>query len=542
MLSFFEWFQESRDFTDRPWLILGKGPSFSKRNDFDLSSFLTLSLNHCVREQPVKLAHIIDLDVVHHLGEALERNAEYLVMPWRPHVHNRPGTCDLGELSLSNATLRSLNERGRLLWYNLSSSKAREGSPIVKARYFSAEAALNMLALAGVRTVRSLGIDGGSSYSSAFHDLKDKTLLVNSRTSFNEQFQEFAKTILSTGIDYSPLDIESPIQVFVAATEDQMLAVKVLEYSIKKHTSMSTVVSPLHYSGIVMPMPKDIENQPRTPFSFQRFIIPEAMNWKGRAIYLDSDMQVFKDMRELWTLPMNGAQLLAVREPSETGRRPQFSVMLLDCGELDWRIKDIVEALDDHRLTYEHLMYEMRVATRIIAAIDPSWNSLERYEPTRTALLHYTDMDTQPWTSLENPHGYLWIRDLIAAIDSNFISKEYIDDQVRQGFVRPSLLWQIDNRVEAPVSLPKSVRILDQNFKPPYLALPRHSGTPWKTEAAAKAAARRKLRQRWPYQLQRSLRQHFAATLSSAIELTRAKLRPTLIYRLQRAIRARFLH
>jgi Glycosyl transferase family 8 len=542
MQSFFEWFKQSGIPLDHPWLILGKGPTFSRRAEFDLKPFLHLSLNHAVREQCVKLAHIIDLNVVGQLGEALERNAEYVVMPWRPHVDNDPGCHNLDELSVADTQLRRLRERGRLLWYNLSSAKPRDGSPIVNARYFSAEAALNLLAAAGVKTVRSLGIDGGSSYSSTFDDLKDKTLLANSRASFNEQFQEFAKTILSTGIDYAPLDIESPIRIFVATTEDQMLAVKVLEYSIKKHTSMSTVVSPLHYSGIAMPMPKDTENQPRTPFSFQRFIIPEAMNWKGRAIYLDSDMQVFKDMRELWTLPMDGAELLAVREPSETGRRPQFSVMLLDCGELDWRIKDIVEALDAHRLTYEHLMYEMRVATRIIAAIDPSWNSLERYEPTRTALLHYTDMDTQPWTSLENPHGYLWIRDLIAAIDGNFISKEYIDDQVRQGFVRPSLLWQIDNRVEDPLSLPKRVRILDQNFKPPYLALPRHSGTPWNTKAAAKAAARRKLRQRWPYQLQRSLRQRFAATLSTAIELTRAKLRPTLIYRLQRAIRARFLH
>jgi hypothetical protein len=542
MQSVFEWFQQNREFVNHPWLILGKGPSFSKRNDFDLSTFLMLSLNHSVREQPVKLAHIIDLDVVHDLGEILERNAEYLVMPWRPHVHNRPATCDLEELSISNPTLRHLAEQGRLLWYNLSSSKAREGSPVVKARYFSAEGALNMLALAGVRTVRSLGIDGGTSYSSAFDDLKDKTLLANTRTSFNEQFQEFAKTILCTGVDYAPLDLQAPIRVFVAATEDQMLAVKVLEYSIKKHTSMSTIVSPLHRSGITMPRPRDTENKPRTPFSFQRFIIPEVMNWKGRAIYLDSDMQVFKDMRELWTLPMNGAQLLAVREPSETGRRPQFSVMLLDCEVLDWRIKDIIEALDNHRLTYEDLMYEMRVATRITAAIDSSWNSLERYESGHTALLHYTDMDTQPWTSLDNPHGYLWIRDLISAIDDGFISKQYVVDAVRYGFVRPSLLWQIENRVEDPLSLPRAARNLDQDFKAPYLALPRHSGKPWTTEAPAKASALKRLRQSSLYRFQRFLRQRLEAELSTAIKATKARLRLTPLYRLQRAIRARLMH
>ena len=100
------------------------------------------------------------------------------------------------------------------------------------------------------------------------------------------------------------------------------------------------------------------------------------MDWKGRAIYLDSDMQVFADMRHLWSYPMKGAQILAVHEPEATGRRPQFSVMLLDCATLDWNIADIVKALDAGKLTYEQLMWEMKIADRILPEIDPSWNSL----------------------------------------------------------------------------------------------------------------------------------------------------------------------
>lgn len=544
MQSFFEWFEQSGIPRERPWLIFGKGPSFSKRVQFDLSPFLCLSLNHAVREQPVKLAHIIDLDVVDHLSGALERNTEYLVMPWRPHVNNDPGRYTLADLATSHPLLRYLEEQGRLLWYNLSSAKPRAGSPIVQARYFSAEAALNLLALAGVRTVRSLGIDGGSTYSSAFNDLRGKTLLANGRMSFDDQFKEIAKTILRVGIDYAPLDIQSPIRVFVATTEAQMLAVKVLEYSIKKHTSMSTLVFPLHRSGIDIPMPKDPENHPRTPFSFQRFIIPQLMNWRGRAIYLDSDMQVFKDLRALWTLPMDGAQLLAVREPSEkTGRRPQFSVMLLDCEALDWRINEIIQALDEHRLTYEDLMYNMRVAARVSATIDPSWNSLERYEAGSTALLHYTDMDIQPWISRENPNGYLWVRDLLAAIEDGFLKKEYIEDHVQRGFVRPSLLWQIEHRVEDPLALPRSAIVLDKDFRPPYLALPRHSGTPWvSATAAARALAQRKLQRSWAYRLRRSFRECFKARISDSVDAAQDRLHPTLIYRLQHKIRKLLMH
>jgi hypothetical protein len=96
---------------------------------------------------------------------------------------------------------------------------------VVQVRYFSAEAALNLLTTAGVKQVRSLGIDGGADYSQDFADLKDKTLLTNSRTSFNKQFEEIAKTILRTQVDYAPLDVESPVRVYVASTEAEMLPV-----------------------------------------------------------------------------------------------------------------------------------------------------------------------------------------------------------------------------------------------------------------------------------------------------------------------------
>src|SRR5207249_1624073 len=145
--------------------------------------------------------------------------------------------------------------------------------------------------------------------------------LANSRSSFNRQFEEIARIIMTTSVDYAPLDVESPVRIYVAATDAQMLAVKVLEFSIKKHASVSVEVTPLHTTGLAIPVPKDARNLPRTPFSFQRFLIPALKGYRGRAIYLDSDMQVFRDIRELWTLPFDGADLLTVREPEQSGRR-----------------------------------------------------------------------------------------------------------------------------------------------------------------------------------------------------------------------------
>lgn len=500
MQDFFTW-SDARTERGRPWLILGKGPSFSKRGQFDLGRFYTLSLNHAVRELPVTVAHMIDYNVVDACGEAILKNAEYLVLPWIPHVNNRPGAHNLEELARINPVLRQMNAQGRLLWYNHSRARQRrEGSPVVRVKFFSAVAALNLLAQAGVRTVRSLGVDGGASYSRDFEDLADKTLLANRRMSFDIQFEEIARTILTTGIDYAPLDIPSPVRVFVGATEAQMLAVKVLEYSIRKHASMAVDVMPLNRSAIAIPEPKEVRNRARTPFSFQRFLIPQLMGYQGKAIYLDSDMLMFKDIRALWELPFDGAELLAARQPGH--QQAQFSVMLLNCESLKWNIQEIIGLLDAGDLTYEQLVYEMRVVKKIAPTIDPEWNSLESFTEGKMAVLHYTDMGTQPWTSRANTLGHLWTRHLFEAVDLWFISPDFVREHVASGNIRPSLLFQLEHRLEDSFLLSRKARLMDGDFIPSHRAAPEGNSSPWLQpakllRAAARYCYRNSLVSRW---------------------------------------------
>lgn len=468
MQSIFEWFGDSPMRSDRPWLILGKGPSFAKLPLYDLSRFQTLILNHAIRERPATIAHIIDLDVVNHCGAALENNAEAVVLPWMPHVANVPGEFNLEELAQTHPVLRRLAAAGRLYWYNLSTAKRpRAGSPIIEVKFFSGEAALNILAQAGVRCVRSLGVDGGATYSRQFNDLKDVTLLANTQKSFDVQFAVFAEIIRRTGVDYAPLDVQSPIRVYVGCTEPEMLPCKVLEYSLRRHASMSLELFPLYRAAIEIPQPKEKANRARTPFSFQRFLIPALAGYTGRAIYLDSDMQVFHDVRQLWTLPLDATDLLAVGDSSERERPPQFSVMVLNCERLRWKITDIVAGLDRGRYSYEALMGRMVVAENVRADINPCWNSLEAYCEHETALLHYTNMSMQPWVCPDNPLGYLWMRELFAALDDNFISPEFVRSEVRRNHVRPTLLYQIKHRIEDARLLKRS-RALDRCFVAPY--------------------------------------------------------------------------
>lgn len=269
------------------------------------------------------------------------------------------------------------------------------------------------------------------------------------------------------------LGVTEPVKVYVGTQVEQMLAVKVLEFSIHKHTRQSVEVIPLfeavESAGINIPVPRSPRLYPRTPFSFQRFTIPQLNGYEGRAIYLDSDMQVFRDINELWSWDFEGADLLSVYEPPNSGRLPQFSVMVLNCQQLRWNVIDLIKQLEAGRWNYKQFILEMAPAGTISPVLPTEWNDLERFTEGKTALTHYTDMDTQPWLSIENPLASLWCRDLLEAITVGFIDKDYVKAEVKKGYVRPSLLYQVEYQVADPSSLPKDIIQKDHLiFVPPH--------------------------------------------------------------------------
>lgn len=102
------------------------------------------------------------------------------------------------------------------------------------------------------------------------------------------------------------------IRVYVGVDRSQLLAVPVLEYSIKRHTTAQVEVIPM--LDLPVPKPKDPRNGQRTGFSFSRFCIPKLAGYTGKAIYMDADMMVFKDIRELWNVSFDGAKVVIQQE------------------------------------------------------------------------------------------------------------------------------------------------------------------------------------------------------------------------------------
>lgn len=261
------------------------------------------------------------------------------------------------------------------------------------------------------------------------------------------------------------------IKVFVATQEQQMLSFKVLEYSIKQHCSVPVEVYPLHKIGINCPVPVRPGNRQRTPFSFQRFMIPEAVGYSGRAIYMDSDMQVFSDLAEVWNTDMGVHDLLHCAGRNGEGRSEQFSVLLLDCEQLNWNVTQIVADLDANRYNYSELMGGMCVAKSKAALLPCYWNSLEFYSAKETALVHYTDMQTQPWVNVRNPLSSLWFESLFEAIRSGAITLGFIDKHIAEGWIRPSIRYQIESSVADSRNLPAVELAKDREFVPPYKSI-----------------------------------------------------------------------
>ena len=162
----------------RPWLVLGKGPTAALLPQVDTSKYHILTLNHACRAATPTIAHFVDWEAFEECADDLRGLA---CLPWYPHVACKAGKKNLDELGLAPDAV---------LTYNATTASGRTKCPTVhtvRLKFFSAVAAFNILGMAGMREVYSLGVDGGTGYGPQF-DPKDR--LKNGRTSFDDQAAE----------------------------------------------------------------------------------------------------------------------------------------------------------------------------------------------------------------------------------------------------------------------------------------------------------------------------------------------------------------
>jgi hypothetical protein len=127
-----------------------------------------------------------------------------------------------------------------------------------------------------------------------------------------------------------------------------------------------------------------------TDFSCFRYAIPEVAGFRGRALYLDSDMLVLGDLRELAEVDMSHPWMIT---PGSS------SVALIDCA---WFAdKDWWPRLTEMKQSGWNKSHYLGLLERhgAFGALSRHWNCLdgEGFHPERTKLVHFTALETQPW-------------------------------------------------------------------------------------------------------------------------------------------------
>ncbi|MBV4539623.1 glycosyl transferase [Pseudomonas vlassakiae] len=255
------------------------------------------------------------------------------------------------------------------------------------------------------------------------------------------------------------------IRVYVGVDRSQLLAVPVLEYSIKRHTTAKVEVIPM--LDLPVPVPADPRNGQRTGFSFSRFCIPKLAGYKGKAIYMDADMLVLRDIRELWNIPFDGAKIIIQQEVKHAEdttqkvgapkvRKKQCAVMLLDCDRLDWDVEEIVRGMDEGRYDYDQLMSELVILDEehVKYGVPFEWNSLEHWDE-ETRLIHYTDVYTQPWSACGNKFAWVWFKEVRRMLADKSLTEAAIAEEIKLGYFRPSLIRDIKYRHLIPAFMHK---------------------------------------------------------------------------------------
>ena len=190
------------------------------------------------------------------------------------------------------------------------------------------------------------------------------------------------------------------IRIFIGSEPGNQDAEITLEHSIRKTTSGPYSITWMsdgipcsvwqHWNKGRNDRAQDTRIGWKTNFSAFRWAIPELCDFEGRAIYLDVDQIVIRDIRQMWELPMDDSSYLAIR-PDRT------DVMLMDCSKFksDWW-----PALSKMKPSGWSQMHYRKLTERKtkVGELDCIYNCLdgEGYNDL-TRLVHYTKMSTQPW-------------------------------------------------------------------------------------------------------------------------------------------------
>lgn len=176
------------------------------------------------------------------------------------------------------------------------------------------------------------------------------------------------------------------LRIFIGVDERQPVAYHVLCSSIQRRSSVPIAFTPILLNQI------PIKRRGLTSFTFARYIVPYLCEYKGRALFLDSDILVNCDVSELFNMDFNDSVAIVPFDGDLAFERP--SVMLFNCE----KCKNLtLEYINDIKTSPQSFEW-----AESIASLPYEYNHLVGYSPKQGAkVIHYT----------QGVPGYLECRD-----------------------------------------------------------------------------------------------------------------------------------
>ncbi len=201
--------------------------------------------------------------------------------------------------------------------------------------------------------------------------------------------------------------------VFIHTNERQMLGARVGEYALKRNSPNPDkfdvrILKTEDYPFIRAKEGRTFlrngveriwEYDDLQSFTPLRFLPPQIMGYKGRAVVTDPDIFAVGDIWELLSRDMGGkAMLCRMRSgPKKWSGCWASSVMLLDCAKLThWHSEAQFNELFDFSRDYMDWISLKLETQDTIELLEPEWNDFDRLTAD-TKMLHNTKRRTQPW-------------------------------------------------------------------------------------------------------------------------------------------------
>lgn len=210
------------------------------------------------------------------------------------------------------------------------------------------------------------------------------------------------------------------LHIYVGTDEYQRAAgaERVLEYSIRKHATCDVDIHWMRAGDPGWEITADgrdgtwrIGREPGsawpkegwgTDFSCFRFAIPEVHGFSGRAVYMDVDMLVLGDVKELLTMPLSRAWTCCHQAITD--------VSVIDCGGFADKFgrgkwPTLVGLKASRSKAYHHVQHLNQLGL-VSATLPWDWNCRDSSDQWKdsTKLLHFTAVPWQPW------HPYQTVR------------------------------------------------------------------------------------------------------------------------------------